>query len=215
MKILIVDDHVLFRDGLVSMLRGQADIEIVGEAGLLSEAIEMARELRPEVVLMDFTLPDGDGTQATRAILDENPGAIIVFLTMHDANDRLFAAIRSGAKGYLLKNMPFPRLLESLRGLAKNEAAISREMTARILEEFSRLGPPQEPERSKLASLTLREVEILRELATEASNHEIAGRLTLTETTVKNHVHSILKKLELRSRQEAARFARQQGLGKF
>ncbi len=215
MKILIVDDHVLFRDGLVSLLRGQADIEIVGEAGLLGEAIKMARTLKPEVVLMDFTLPDGDGAQATRAILDENPGIAIVFLTMHDSNDRLFAAIRSGAKGYLLKNMPFPKLLESLRGLTRNEAPISGEMTSRLLEEFSRLGPPQEPEHSKLASLTLREVEVLRELASEASNHEIAGRLTLTETTVKNHVHSILKKLELKSRQEAARFARQQGLVKF
>ncbi len=213
MRILLVDDHTLFREGLASLFRSQPDLAVVGEAGSTSEAIVKARELKPDLVLMDFSLPDGDGTQATRAILADRPETMIVFLTVHDGDDRLFAAIRCGAKGYLLKNLASAKLLSALRALERDEAAISRNMTARILEQFARLGPRQDPERSFLAELSLREVEVLKELASDASNREISEHLSISETTVKNHVHSLLTKLNFKNRYEAASFARKQGLG--
>jgi len=212
MRVLIVDDHVLFREGLVSLLRAQPDITVVGEAGSVAEAIAMTRELEPDLVLMDFGLPDGTGLDATQAILAERPGTNIVFLTVHEQDDRLFAAIRCGAKGYLLKNVPVSKLLDYLQGVQRGEAAISPTMTSHILEEFARLDPSRDPGPAELAELTTREVEVLRELATGASNLEIAGRLCISENTVKNHVGSILTKLNLRNRREAASLARRHGL---
>jgi DNA-binding NarL/FixJ family response regulator len=215
MKILLVDDHVIIREGLFSLLQGQPDIEVVGEAGSGKEAIQLALKLKPEVILMDFSLPDMDGPTATQAILEARPETKVIFLTIHETNDRLFAALRSGARGYLLKSTPISKMLAALRGLNNDEAALSRSMTTRVLEEFSRLGPSNEPDRSILHELTMREMDILRELALDTSNREIATRLQLSETTVKNHVHSVLRKLGLKNRQEAARFARHQGLVKY
>ena len=215
MRILLVDDHVMFREGLASILKSQPDMQVVGEAGTIHESIQLVRQLKPDTVLMDIGLPDGSGIDATREILAEDPAINIIYLTIYDTDDRLFAAVRSGAKGYLLKNLPAAKLLSSLRAIEKNEAAISRTMTLRIMEEFSRQGPPSEPQQSKLSTLTLREMEILRELANDATNQEIALRLSVTETTVKNHVHRILAKLGVKNRKDAARFARQQGLGKY
>jgi DNA-binding NarL/FixJ family response regulator len=172
----------------------------------------MARQVQPDLVLMDFTLPDGTGLDATQAILAERPETLIVFLTVHEEDDRLFAAIRGGAKGYLLKNVPVAKLLERLRGLEQEEAAISPALTSRILQEFSRTRAVHEPDGAALAQLTPRELEVLQELATGATNREIAERLYITENTVKNHVSSILSKLNLQNRREAARFAHQCGI---
>lgn len=212
MKILIVDDHVLFREGLVSLLKAQPGINVVGEAGCVHEAIAMARELNPDLILMDFGLPDGTGLDATQAILADQPEINIVFLTVHEQDARLFAAIRSGAKGYLLKNVPVSRLLTYLRGVECGEAAISGAMASRILDEFARLGSARASGQAEVGELTSREIVILKELATGATNREIASRLFISENTVKNHVGNILTKLNLRNRREAASFAQRHGL---
>jgi DNA-binding NarL/FixJ family response regulator len=203
---------VLFREGLVSLLDSQDDFEVVGEAGCVQEAIELARKVDPELILMDFSLPDGTGLDATVSILAEKPEIKIVFLTVHENDERLFAAIRTGAKGYLLKNQSVKNLLASLRALNKGEAAISRTMMTRIMEEFQRGEHPQDDPPPGLSELTTREVEILRELATNASNREISARLFISENTVKNHVHNILEKLKLSNRREAVEYARHVGL---
>lgn len=211
-NLLIVDDHVLFREGLSSLFKSQPDFHVLGEAGSVDEAVEMARQLRPDVILMDFSLPDGTGLEATQAILAEKPDTRIVFLTMHEEDERLFAAIRSGAKGYLLKNLPVAKLLASLRGMERGEAPLSRAMTSRILNAFSDSTISQPGDRTIMEQLTERELEVLREVAKGSTNREIAQRLFISENTVKNHIHSILKKLNLSNRRELMRFAEQHGL---
>ena len=212
MRILLVDDHVLFREGLVSLLDSQPEFEVVGQAGLVREAISLAHKLKPDMVLMDFGLPDGTGLDATKSILADRPETKIVFLTVHEEDDRLFAAIRSGAKGYLLKNVPVTKLLAFLHGVERGEAAISSVMAGRILAEFARTEPTRGRERVETGELTIRELQVLRELSSGATNGEIAARLIIAENTVKNHVRNILAKLNLRNRREARDFARSQGL---
>jgi DNA-binding NarL/FixJ family response regulator len=214
MRILIVDDHALFREGLASLLNGQSDFTVVGEAGSVREAVELARDLQPDLVLMDFTLPDGTGLDATQAILTERPETIIVFLTVHEEDDRLFAAIRGGAKGYMLKNVPVAELLSRLRGLKRNEVAVSPAMTSRIFEEFAQSYPARQPYNTVLTQFTTRELDVLQELTTGATNREIAERLFITENTVKNHMHRILNKLDVPNRRQAAHYARHYGLTK-
>jgi two-component system NarL family response regulator len=211
-RILVVDDQVLFREGLVGLLKGQSDLKVVGEASTVAEAIEMARELKPDLVLMDFALPDGTGLEATETILAERPETNIVFLTIHEQDDRLFSAIRCGAKGYLLKNVPVSKLLSYLRGIERGEAAISLTMAGHILQEFHRQRPRSDTGRVKIGDLTLREEEVFRELVTGATNQEIAERLVISENTVKVHVSNILAKLNLRNRREAASYARKHNL---
>jgi two-component system NarL family response regulator len=212
MRILIVDDHILFREGLAGLLRSQPDMEVIGECGTVSEAVIMANELRPQVILMDFSLPDGTGLEATRAILPNMPDSKIIFLTVHDSDDRLIAAIRAGARGYLLKNLSVSKLLASLRALERGEAALSRIMMARIIEEFAQSTPAASSAPSPLVGLTSREIEVLQELADGITNQEIATRLYISENTVKNHIHNILEKLTLHNRREAIEFARKHGL---
>jgi two-component system NarL family response regulator len=212
MRVLIVDDHILFREGLTGLLRSQPDMEVIGECGTMHDAIDMALTVKPDVVLMDFSLPDGTGLEATRAILTNLPDTQIIFLTVHDNDERLIAAMRAGAKGYLLKNLSVSKLLASLRALERGEAAISRTMMARILEEFAQSTPPPAAAPSPLVGLTSREIEVLQELADGITNQEIATRLYISENTVKNHIHNILEKLNLSNRREAIEFARKHGL---
>ena len=212
MRILIVDDHILFREGLTSLLRSQNDMDVVGECGSVHEAVDMASQVRPDVVLMDFSLPDGTGLEATRAILIQLPQTQIIFLTVHDNDERMISAMRAGAKGYLLKNLSVNKLLASLRALERGEAAISRVMMARVLQEFSQPSPPPVTDPSPLVGLTSREIEVLQELADGITNQEIATRLFISENTVKNHIHNILEKLGLHNRREAIDFARKHGL---
>jgi DNA-binding NarL/FixJ family response regulator len=211
-NILIVDDHVLFREGLSSLFRSQSDFNVMGEAGSVREAITLALHLRPDVILMDFSMPDGTGLDATREILVEHPKAKIVFLTMHEDDERLFAAIRAGAKGFLVKNIPVTQLLEMLRGLQAGEAPISRSMTTRILEAFSHTDSQKVDEGSALEQLTDREKEVLIEMGRGGTNREIANRLFISDNTVKNHIHNILEKLGLSNRREVIRYAQQRGL---
>ena len=211
MKLIIVDDHVLFREGLAAIIRSEPDIQIIGQAGGVQESIEMVRQLKPDMVLMDFGLPDGTGADATREILKEHPQCKIVFLTMSEGDEDLFAAIRSGAKGYLLKNMRPAKLVSTLRSVARGESALSRSMTLRLMEELART--KQAPKAGD-PTLTRRELEVLRELASGKSNLEIAEHLFISENTVKYHVHSILDKLSLTDRRDAAIYAREHGLAK-
>jgi DNA-binding NarL/FixJ family response regulator len=207
MNILIVDDHVLFREGLSSLLSGEPGMNVVAQAGSVREAIDMARQHRPEIVLMDFSLPDGSGADASAVILQELPDCKIVFLTVYEADDKLLAAVRSGAKGYLLKNVPISKLISSLRGLEDGEAALSRKMTTRLLQELSRDRHVEE-KKNNLSMLSPRELEVLQELKSGASNREIAQKLVISENTVKHHIHSILAKLEVHNRREAVEIAR-------
>ena len=209
MKIVIVDDHVLFREGLAAIIRSESDFKIVGQAGTVQEAIELVGALKPDLVLMDFGLPDGTGADATREILQEHPECKVVFLTMSEENEDLFAAIRSGARGYLLKNMRPAKLISTLRSVQQGESALSRSMTLHLMEELART---KEPPRIDGPTLTRRELEVLRELASGLSNLEIAERLFISENTVKYHVHSILEKLNLSDRRDAAIYAREHRL---
>ena len=161
---------------------------------------------------MDFSLPDGTGADATRRIISVHPNCKIIFLTMSDSDENLFAAIRSGAKGYLLKNMSPSKLVATLRSVQKDESALSRSMTLRLMEELSRTKIPERQGDAALAQLTSREMDVLVELETGKSNREIADHLYISENTVKYHVHSILKKLNLSDRRDVADFAREHGI---
>lgn len=211
-KLIIVDDHTLFREGLASIIQAEPDIEVSGLAGTVQEAVEVVRQLKPDIVLMDYSLPDGTGADATRMVIEEHPDCKIVFLTMSESDENLFEAIRSGAKGYLLKNMSPSKLVTTIRSVQRGESALSRSMTLRLMEELSRMKEPERLDDSSLAKLTRREMDVLRALTTGKTNKEIANHLYLSENTVKYHVHSILDKLNLPDRKVAANFAKEHGI---
>lgn len=202
MRILIVEDHILFQESLGRLLDAQPDMTVVGGATSMVQAVMKARQLKPDVILMDFTLPDGTGVEATKTILAELPATKIIFLTIHDEDEKIFEAIRHGALGYLPKNVTSTSLLSYLRGLERGEVAIQPEFTARILKEFAQLSPREDMIEEAAARLTARQREILRELKTGATNRQIAARLVISEQTVKNHVSRVLKKLNIKSRHE-------------
>ncbi len=208
-KILVVDDHILFREGLISLFQATSDFEVVGSAGSVYEAISLARAYKPDIILMDFSMPDGTGVDATRTILVELPQCKIVFLTMYESDDKLFEALRAGAKGYMAKNTPSPDLTSSLRALAKGETALSRQLMSRVVDEFSQTRK-SEPDNKAFSRLSARELDVLRELGNGASNQEIARRLFLSENTVKHHIRSILEKLQVQNRREAGLIAANQ-----
>lgn len=202
LRLLLVDDHALFREGLIALLSYHDDFKVVGEADDAESALKQVRALQPDVVLMDIELPGEDGVTATHRLKMELPDLTIVMLTVHDDSQTLFEAIKAGAQGYLVKNTRSRELLEQLRGLARGEAAISRRIAARILEDIrgqtESFGPGEE--------LTARELEVLELVAARLSNAEIAERLVISEHTVKNHMKSILSKLHLHSRHQAAAY---------
>ncbi|MGW8179243.1 MAG: response regulator [bacterium] len=207
-RIVVVDDHVILRDGIVSILEAQSDFEVVGVAGTVAGALELVSDSRPDLVLMDYGLPDGTGLEATTKILALYPEINIVLLTVHEEDDLLFEAVRNGASGYLLKNISATDLLTKLRGLAQGEAAISAVQTRRIMSEFARTKSVQtEVEKQQAIPLTDRELEVLRLIVDGATNRQIAVELHISIHTVKNHVHNILDKLEVDSRHEAGELA--------
>jgi DNA-binding NarL/FixJ family response regulator len=212
-RLLLVDDHVLFREGLISLIAPQPDLCVIGQAGTAQEAIDAARQLHPDIILMDFTLLDGTGLEATLAILAERPETKIIFLTVHEDNETLFAAIRAGAVGYLFKNTRSAELLKRLRAVARGEAGISPAIALRILDEFSKTtASATSGDQPASIELTAREIEVIRELAKGASNRDIASRLVISENTVKNHVRNVLAKLHLRNRREVAEYAQRHRL---
>lgn len=200
MKILIVDDHILFREGIASLFAGQPDLTVIGQACCVQEAVAMANDLRPDLILMDFTMPDGTGLDATKAILKTQPGAKILILTVHENDEMLFEAIRLGAVGYLLKNVSVSEMLKQIRSIQLGEAALMPGMTRKILNEFARRSETRTQGPAEMQALSLRELEVLEVLSSGASNREIAQRLYISENTVRNHVHSILTKLKLQNR---------------
>ena len=211
-RVVVVDDHILFREGLISLFSSASDFKVVGEAGSVQEGVERVRTLQPDLVLMDFSLPDGTGLDATQVILKEIPNCKIVFLTVHEANDKLFAAIRAGAKGYLPKNVAGKNLISSLRALDRDEMALSRKMSSRIVEEFSQSTDQNTLSDEILKKLSPRELDVLCEMELGVSNSEIAQRLFLSENTIKHHVRNILSKLGVKNRREASLISQKAGL---
>lgn len=212
-KVLVIDDQILFREGLISLMRTTIDFVAVGGAGSVHEGIEQALELKPDIILMDFSLPDGTGLDATSVIMRYLPDCKIIFLTVYETDENLFAALRMGAKGYMLKNVSSSDLLASLRALNRGEKAISRQMMSNVLDEFSRTQPTTTSTSEKLLTrLSPRELDVLRELEKDATNLQIAQHLFLSENTVKHHIRNILDKLEVENRREAVAFARRHTL---
>jgi DNA-binding NarL/FixJ family response regulator len=213
-RVLLADDHQLFREGLANILCAQPDLDIVGEAGDGLEAYIKARELVPDLILMDICMPGCDGLEATRRIKQELPGVTIVMLTVRDEDEKLYEAIRNGAQGYLLKSIRSWEMVDMLRGAVSGDAAITPGQGGRMLEEFRRLAQRAHrlPETDEPPILSQREQEVLGLVAECASDKEIADALTISIHTVKSHMRNILAKLQLSRRHEAALYALREGL---
>lgn len=212
-KILLVDDQPLFREGLRTLLSVHADFDVVGEAGNGSEALRLARALRPAVVLMDLQMPLLDGVAATHRLHEEQPDCRVIVLTTFDDDEMVFDGLRAGAIGYLLKDAPSEKLAEAIRVAARGETFLQPSVAAKVVAEFARLTRKTSESAGSLTEpLSERELEILRLIAKGASNREIAGLLFLAEGTVKNHVTNILGKLDVRDRTQAAIKAKDSGL---
>jgi two-component system nitrate/nitrite response regulator NarL len=210
LRVLVVDDHRLFRQGLIGLMQTRRDlIEVVGEAASGREAISQAERLRPDVVLMDIQMPDGDGLEATTQLRQAMPGTAVVILTASDSDEHVYEAVRLGAAGYLLKSLDADELFELLAGVARGEPAVTRAMAARMLRSVAQHnahGRPSAP------ALTERELDVLRLVAKGASNAQVAEQLYITTNTVKAHLKNILEKLQLHNRTQAAAYAAQNGL---
>ena len=200
-RVLLVDDHAAFRRALASILAEEPDFELAGEADDGLQALEMARTLVPNVVLMDISMPRLDGLEATRRIRAEAPCVPIVILTSSDSEPAM-EAVKSGARGYLLKSVEPQALVGTLRGVAHGEACVSRAMAARLHAELARRGPDTAVVRR--AALTLREREVLEQVAEGRTSDEVAAALDIPESAVKSHLKRILEKLHLESRAQAA-----------
>lgn len=212
-RILLADDHTLFREALAGILTNQPDMEVVGEARDGLEAVVKAQALRPDLVLMDVQMPGLDGIEATRQIRLTLPETIVVMLTVRDDEEKLLRALKAGAQGYLLKDIRAHEMLAMVRGALRGEAALSPRLAGLMLAEFRRLSQqvPAEDPAGEIV-LTRREREVLEMVAQGASDKEIAEALVVSLYTVKSHMRSILARLQVSSRQEAARLARRKGL---
>ncbi len=213
-RVLIADDQALMRTGLRMLLEESDGVEVVGEAVDGADAVRQAAVLVPDVVLMDVQMPVVDGVEATRRIIEHDPGARVLVITTFDLDEHAFAALQAGASGFLLKDVPVDELVRGIRAVASGDAVVSPRITRRLLElHVSALpGPSSGEAESDLASLTPREREVLVAVAEGLSNAEIAERLVVTEATVKTHVGSVLAKLGLRGRVQAVIFAYDHGL---
>jgi DNA-binding NarL/FixJ family response regulator len=211
-RVLLADDQALVRGGLQMILAAQTDIDVVGEAEDGREAIDLTNRLSPHVVLMDVRMPVVDGLEATRRLVELRTTARIIILTTFDLDEYVYAAIRAGASGFLLKDVRPSQLADAIRVVAEGEALLAPAVTKRLLERFAATLPTPEERAPALATLTDRERDVLELVASGLSNSEIAARLFLGETTVKTHVSSVLKKLGLRDRVQAVVLAYEAGL---
>ena len=209
-RILLADDHALFRQGLKSLLESEADLRVIGEAQSGREAIRYAAETRPDVILMDIQMPELDGVKATQSILEINPRANVIILTMYRQDSYVFEAVKAGARGYLLKDADATELIDAIRRVADGDTLLDPEMAASVLEDFKvkKESLPNE----KHNDLTDREAAILRLLAQGSSNQEIALKLNISEKTVRNRLSEIVAKLQLNNRTQAALYAIREGL---
>ena len=212
LRILLVDDHILFRKGIVSLLGARKDFQIAGEANDGLEAIQRARETFPDVILMDIHMPQQNGLETVKIIKQEMPHIQVVMLTVSDDEEDLFEAIKGGAKGYLLKNLEPQQLYDMLERVRQGEAAISGKMATKILQEFRQPKTEAASQATNVDELTDREIQVLEEVITGATNKEIAEVLHITENTVKIHLRNILEKLHVQNRIQAAVRAIRQGL---
>lgn len=214
LRLLLVDDQAMFREGLRLILSQQADFEIVGEAGDGLAALELTRRVAPDVVLMDLRMPLLGGVEATRRIKAEAPSVRVIVLTTFEEDEEVFSVLRSGAAGFLLKDSPSEKLCEAIRLAARGETWLQPSVAAKLVSEFSRLAPrpPLSHSGGLPEPLSPREQEVLRCLAGGMSNKEIGCRLTISEGTVKNHMSQVLWKLQVLDRTQAALRARELGL---
>jgi DNA-binding NarL/FixJ family response regulator len=208
---LIADDHQLFRDGLKSLLDSTPDTEVIGEASSGGEAIIQASKLKPDVILMDLQMPGVNGIEATQQIVAKDPGINILILTMFDDDQSVFAALRAGARGYVLKGVKHDEMLRAVRAVASGEAIFSPGIAQRMMTFFAS-ARPADPSRA-FPDLTLREREVLDLLARDYSNADIANELVISPKTVRNHVSNILSKMQVADRREAGSIARDAGMG--
>ena len=210
-RVMLVDDHALFRKGVASLLAACPDIEVVGEADNGAEALPKVADLMPDLILMDIQMPVMDGLEATRRIVAEHPYVKIVMLTVAEEDRSLFEAIKAGAQGYLLKKIEPDEFLAMVRGVSRGDAPISRSMASKILGEFGRRVQRPQAE-DPAAKITPREREVLQLLTQGNTNKEIANALCVSENTVKNHLKNILAKLHLQNRVQAVAFALREGI---
>jgi DNA-binding NarL/FixJ family response regulator len=210
-RVLIADDHTLFREGLRALLASVPEIDVVGETASGQETLAKADELQPDVILMDIQMPGLNGIEATRRILRAHPHAGIIMLTMFQDDDSVFAAMRAGARGYVLKGADQSVLLRAMQAVANGESLFSPEIAERLMQFFANLKPAAGTE--LFPELTAREREILTLIAQGDTNADIATRLTLSVKTVRNHVSNIFNKLQVADRVQAAIRAREAGLG--
>jgi DNA-binding NarL/FixJ family response regulator len=212
-RVVVVDDHALFRRGLELVLAEESDIKVVGEAADGLEALARAEELVPDVVLMDVRMPRANGIEAARAIREVLPDTKVIMLTVSDDEQDLYESVKAGASGYLLKEVAIEELADAVRAVARGHSLVSPSMASKLLSEFNTLAQrAEERHRMLLPRLTDRELEVLRFVAKGLSNREIAKELYIAENTVKNHVRNILEKLHLHSRMEAVVFAMRENL---
>jgi DNA-binding NarL/FixJ family response regulator len=210
-RVLLVDDHPVFRHGLTALLSASPDVEVVGEGSTGFDAVRLAEELRPDVVVMDLHMPELDGIEATRRITGQQPDSGILVLTMFADDDSVFAAMRAGARGYLVKGADGPDVLRAISAVARGEAIFGPSVAQRVLGYLTR--PLSAQDQRVFPELTAREREILGLVASGLGNAAIAGRLSLSHKTVRNNVSSIFTKLQVADRAEAIVRARRAGLG--
>lgn len=206
-KVMVADDHPVFRQGLISLLKQYPDFEVVGEASNGQEAVVKAGKLKPDVIIMDVNMPGGDGIEATIALRQTLPSVRVLMLTVSEEGDNLFNAIKAGAGGYMLKNVALQELVDAVRRVASGEAIIAPTMAVKLLDEF-RQGPRDKKVKEVLS---VRERDILQLIAGGASNKEVAVAFFISETTVKAHLRNILEKLHVKNRAHAVALAVERG----
>ena len=207
-RVLVADDHPLFRDGLIALLRDEPDTELTGTAATGTEAVDLARETQPDVVVMDLQMPGLNGIEATRRIVGDSPHIAVLVLTMFDDDDSIFSALRAGARGYLLKGADWEQIRCGIQAAANGEIIFGAQLAERMLGYFTAAAPPP-----VFPQLTEREREVLELVAQGQDNTSIAARLRLSQKTVRNNVSNILAKLQVADRAQAIVRARDVGLG--